>query len=946
MSRLLNHKRMRLSTPISQRYRPSKSLLRNQMKYKEHRKNLNLEDRLSSPQASLEPHVEHQTQTLQMIQMEKTNPLKSDDFLKPKCLGLTKTTNHYNRLFTPVARKPVGYLEPTTEISPKRNSSPRSPQIPLQESLAPNGSAFSRVTQSISTRSSPPCTMLSLMKRERVAWEMRRSLLQSLKQRRGYELLPNGLPHGGEPREQSPLLFPTGGKSYSNMEITSKENLLRNSPRPITESSSSMLRSEMRSGGDNTSSLPTLADSVDSTQRSSCPMALNLKTLREMGKNPVDHPPEPPNPTSAINSTMVPARIPIQSANIATSAKTAKKQDTERKTVRQHPSELYGLQPKYLRHNLWNDTAPLSLTSADWTEKAAPLPRPPLAEMTNPAVADTIAKHPDLFQITTPIRVDIFESLLTQHPNQAFVQSVCAGLREGFWPWADTLREDLPCIHDESCPMPSSIPNRDFIRSQLLLEQSKGRFSNSFGPDLLPGMYSMPVHAVPKPHSTDLRLVTDHSAGPFSLNSLIDHSRVTGYPLDNLHYLGEVLLDSKRSIGNISLTMWKSDIAEAYRLMPMSPYWQIKQINTVDGLRYVDRNLAFGSSASAAIFISFNSLVAWIAKNVKGFTYLGTYVDDSFGCDVQGDILYYGPYECHMPTHQKLLLDLWDEIGIPHKRHKQLSGNILTIIGIDVDPNAMTLTLSPSARNLIEEMSFWSSKPPNHSSGSFKLKHWEKLTGWVNWALNVYPLVRPALNNIYAKMSGKSKRNQHIYINNAIRNNLKWAINHIRKSDGVHLLKSTFWEPSQADVIIYCDACPEGLGFWYPGTKEGLYAPTPTNKPKDCIFYYESLCVLSALSHAQIQTRIGSKIVIYTDNTNTVDIFGSFRCLPAYNGILKAAVNIISHNDYSLRVLHIPGNQNIVADALSRVKFSVALEHEPSLKLNTFNPPIPEGSTV
>ena len=66
----------------------------------------------------------------------------------------------------------------------------------------------------------------------------------------------------------------------------------------------------------------------------------------------------------------------------------------------------------------------------------------------------------------------------------------------------------------------------------------------SFGNDLLPGMYSMPIYAVPKPRSEDLHMVTDHSAGSFSLNNIIDHSQVTGFPLDNVQHLGEMLLDA------------------------------------------------------------------------------------------------------------------------------------------------------------------------------------------------------------------------------------------------------------------------------------------------------------------------------------------------------------------------------------------------------------------
>ena len=604
------------------------------------------------------------------------------------------------------------------------------------------------------------------------------------------------------------------------------------------------------------------------------------------------------------------------------------------------------MQPKYLRYNLWESGSNLSPTTAEWSERALPLPRPPRPELLNPIVSKTVTDHPDLFQVNTPINVDVFEDLLKFHPNPDFVRSVCAGLREGFWPWADTLREGFPTTHDESKPTPSEEARASFIRDQCLKEREKGFHSSSFGPDLLPGMYSMPIYAVPKPNSVDLRLVTDHSAGPFTLNKMIDHSQVTGFPLDNVSQLGEMLLDVRKSIGNVPLTLWKSDIADAYRLLPMHPYWQVKQIVTVDGQRYVDRNLTFGDSASPGIFISFNSLVAWIAKYVKGLPYLADYVDDSSGCNLTGDTQYYEPYKLHMPTHQTQLLLLWDELGIPHKPHKQVSGSPLVIIGIEVDPNRMTLTLPEASKlRLINELSFWASKPPKTSSGSFQLKHWQRLAGWFNWALNVFPLLRPALNNIYAKLRGKQNSTQRVYNNNTIRDDLMWAIHHIKRSDGVHLLKSLAWSAPMADFTIYCDACPEGMGFWYPLLKEGYYAPTPVNVPSNVIFYFESLCVLSALHHVQTKAASGAKILIYTDNSNTVDIFRTLRCLPAYNHLLKSAVDVIIDNDFSLRVLHVPGDQNTVADALSRVQFSVALNIEPSLALSTFHPPGLVGSS-
>ena len=219
------------------------------------------------------------------------------------------------------------------------------------------------------------------------------------------------------------------------------------------------------------------------------------------------------------------------------------------------------------------------------------------------------------------------------------------------------------------------------------------------------------------------------------------------------------------------------------------------------------------------------------------------------------------------------------------------------------------------------------------------------MTGWFNWAFNVFPHLQLALNNIYAKMGGKWNREQHIYINNAIQSNLVWAINHIKAFNSIHILKSIAWTPSIANFVIYCDTCPEGMGFLYPISKDGYYAPTPTNVPSNVIFYFECLCVLSALADVQTKAPHGSKILIYTDNANTVDIFHTLHCLPAYNHLLQRAVDIIMAKDFSLCVLHVPGDQNVVADTLSHVQFSVALTKEPNLNLFTFHPPSLVGST-
>ncbi|KDR81246.1 hypothetical protein GALMADRAFT_60948, partial [Galerina marginata CBS 339.88] len=69
-------------------------------------------------------------------------------------------------------------------------------------------------------------------------------------------------------------------------------------------------------------------------------------------------------------------------------------------------------------------------------------------------------------------------------------------------------------------------------------------------------------------------------------------------------------------------------------------------------------------------------------------------VDDASGFNAKGDTLFYEPYKMDLPRHQALLLMLWDDLGIPHRPSKQISGEQFSIIGIHVDPNAMSLSLS------------------------------------------------------------------------------------------------------------------------------------------------------------------------------------------------------------------------------------------------------------
>lgn len=594
------------------------------------------------------------------------------------------------------------------------------------------------------------------------------------------------------------------------------------------------------------------------------------------------------------------------------------------------------LQPRRFRGFIWNEQADYVTPLATLSETLRPLPRPPASELRNPIALKTIADNPSLFKVATPINVDRFEFLLRHHPNRPLVDSVCDGLRYGFWPFAEPDLESFP-ITLEMDNGPLSSDDERFILQYMEDEQREDRFSPPFGPDLLPGMYAMPVYTIPKANSDKLRLINNHSAGPFSLNSMIDKSKVGMRP-DNIQDLGRNLLAFRQKHGDIPLWLFKSDVKGAYRHLPMHPLWQLRQVVKVANRCQIDWCCCFGSRGSPDIWCSFICLVLWIAIYVKLIELLLAFMDDHFSFDASLSLSYYPPYDSYFPPKQVQLLLLWDELGIRHEKAKQVFGRDLTIIGFHVDATEMIISLpSSSIHDIVSHIrSFCTSTSRRHP-----LREWQRLLGWLNWAINIQPLLRPALQSSYEKIRNRYNPFGLIYINRRVYNDLLWAADRLDRSAGVFMLKSKVWSPEDADLTFYCDACLTGMGFWSPQLFKGFMADTipSTFLPDDNIFWFEALTVLSAFIHASSLSSPPVRLAIFSDNLNTVQMFESLRSHPPYDLILRNVIDVVIDSNIDFRVWYIPGPSNVVADALSRGLLSVVHTHLPNLPVFTFQPP-------
>jgi hypothetical protein len=368
----------------------------------------------------------------------------------------------------------------------------------------------------------------------------------------------------------------------------------------------------------------------------------------------------------------------------------------------------------------------------------------------------------------------------------------------------------------------------------------------------------------------------------------------------------------------------------------MHPLWQIKQIININSEYSVDCCNNFSGCASQKIWWLFISLVLWIAVFKRSLEALKCCVDNNFSFSHTSDLEFYEKYEAFWPLDQVKLLQLWDEIGLPHEEDKQVNGCCIPIIGFEVDANAMTATMSEAKRTELINACMSSTVRGARKT----LREFQRLQGWVNWALNVYPHLCPALCQSYHKLIGKFCANAQIRVNNTMCTELQWFITHVAKSDGIHMLKSVEWSPYNrmaSTLIAYTDASAVGIGIWFPGKYTGFQCSLPADGPKDLIFFYEALAVYSAFC---LGAGYGcDRITVYSNNTNTVDMFSSLRAKPVYNSILMSAVDFSINNSIATKLYYVPSMQNIIADHLSRFQNAKALQLAPKLQIQSFKPP-------
>jgi len=168
--------------------------------------------------------------------------------------------------------------------------------------------------------------------------------------------------------------------------------------------------------------------------------------------------------------------------------------------------------------------------------------------------------------------------------------------------------------------------------------------------------------------------------------------------------------------------------------------------------------------------------------------------------------------------------------------------------------------------------------------------------------LNVLPWGRPALTELYQKISGKNQPQRGVPINAEVIADLEWLKMVIPQAVGIQFDKIGLWADHEADMVLWTDASLHTtLSFMY-ANKGFVYVlqPPPPGRKID-IFFLELVAIMSAIHHPRTLSQPPCHLLVWMDSLDAVGVLNSLHATESlHNAPLLAIAQAILHTGIDL----------------------------------------------
>lgn len=434
------------------------------------------------------------------------------------------------------------------------------------------------------------------------------------------------------------------------------------------------------------------------------------------------------------------------------------------------------------------------------------------------------------------------------------------------------------------------------MKQKLLAEVLLDRLLGPFASVPIPGLKISPLALVEKREAGKFRLI-------HNLSSPLGHSVNDAIrpELKSVKYckVSDVVDHLLRRGGERGFLI-KFDIKDAFRVVPVHrDDWKLLGM-VCEGAYFVDTKLPMGCGTSCAIFQSLTRAVGWVMEqrfpDAKVFGYLD-------------DFLIYSENMGSALRHKAGFMALCEELGLPLAHNKtQGPEERMVFLGIGIDLSKRCLYLDTvRVREAIAKIDNFVSKR------SHRRVDWQSMVGTLSFLSQVVVPGRAFMSRVSRKLSGPAF---WIHLDPMTKEDLGcWK---------TFLLDNLFRSFDMMDTElppafhIYTDASGS-CGFGAVMNKRwfcGLWLDDWWTRQN--IMLLELYPIWASL-HVWKGQLAGSCVMFHTDNEALVSVLRS-RCskLPLANVLLRDISLLCMYRGIHLRVVHIPGVRNTVADALSR----------------------------
>ena len=346
----------------------------------------------------------------------------------------------------------------------------------------------------------------------------------------------------------------------------------------------------------------------------------------------------------------------------------------------------------------------------------------------------------------------------------------------------------------------------------------------------------------------------------------------------------------------------KSDIQDAFRLIPLHPSEYRLMGFKLHDKYYFDKCLPMGCRSSCAIFETFSDALVDILK---------THYNVKLVIKVLDDFLFLAPTEPECAAALESFRHLAKRINLPLAEHKTVGPtSCLEFLGIELDCQTKEVRLPQDKLNnylsLIQQTLKVQKAP---------LREIKSLAGKLSFASTVIPAGRTFIRRLYDVMIGLKNPNSLVSISNPVVQDLSTWEKFLTLANGKHMMRAI---PNLKPAVftLTSDSSKDGYG----GVFQDMYFQgTFPDSWKS--FDIQFLELYPIFLHIKIFHKIlaGNKVLVRCDN---LPIVHTLNKLSSKNQrvmkLIRAIVLFLMEFNIEIKAIHLPGKTNRLCDFLSR----------------------------